>query len=234
MNTRANHRAPRPSLTNEQLANLTVDEFVQLKLTDDEKARLREINLARERGRTRRAARLAIEEKPILMELRNAGFAINSVWDLVNTSHRYERAIPILLKHLLDPYSDRTREGIARALAVPEQEVQSAWRTLVEEYRKAPEGRGSVAPDDSEEFPLRAKDGLAVALSATVTDATIEELIALAKDPANGDSRLLLLRGIRKSKNPAAKKAIEELASDQALAKEIASWTKRNKAGRRA
>jgi len=59
-----------------------------------------------------------------------------------------------------------------------------------------------------------------------VTDATLNELITLAKDPSLGESRVLLLRGIRKFKNPTARKAIEELASDPALAKEIASWKK--------
>ena len=70
------------------------------------------------------------------------------------------------------------------------------------------------------------KDGLANALAATVTKDTIDELIALAKDPAHGSSRLLLLSGIRRSRTPQAKKAIEELAFDPALAKEIASWPK--------
>jgi hypothetical protein len=52
----------------------------------------------------------------------------------------------------------------------------------------------------------------------------IDELIALAKDRSHGSSRLLLLRGLRKSRTPAAKKALEELASDPELSKEIASW----------
>lgn len=216
----------RSPLTNEELENITADQFVRLKLTEDEKSRLREINKRREQERLERAARLRLEGEPLLAELRNVGWDVDSVWDLVNTSKPYKSAIPILLKHLLLPYSDRTREGIARSLAVLDPEVQQAWPILVEEYRKAPMGRGIIAPGDTKEFVLGAKDGLAVALSATVTDETIEELIALAKDPSLGGGRVLLLRGIRKSKSPAAKKAIEELASDAVLAKEIASWGK--------
>lgn len=215
----------RPPLTNEELENITVDQFVRLKLTEDEKSRLREINQRKELERSKRAVHLRLEQEPILVELRGVGLNVGSVWDLVNTSERYQPAIPILLKHLLLSYSDRTREGIARALAVREPEVRKAWPLLVEEYRKAPIGRGVVAPGETKEFPLHAKDGLAVALSATVTDETIEELIALARDPSLG-GRVLLLTGIRKSKHPAAKKAIEELASDPALAREIASWGK--------
>ena len=91
-------------------------------------------------------------------------------------------------------------------------------------------GRGIVAPGDTEEFLFGAKDGLAAALAATVTDATIEELIALAKDQSFGDSRLLLLRGIKKSRSPAAREALRELSRDPAFSKEIASWGKRRKA----
>jgi hypothetical protein len=71
------------------------------------------------------------------------------------------------------------------------------------------------------------KDGLANALATTVTKDTIGELIALAKDPAHGSSRLLLLRGIRRSRTPQAKQAIEELAPDPQLTKEIASWKRK-------
>jgi hypothetical protein len=76
-----------------------------------------------------------------------------------------------------------------------------------------------------------AKDGLACALTATVTEAVMDEMVALAKDRSNGDSRLLLLRGLKKSKSAIARQALEELASDPALSKEIASWRKR-KCGR--
>jgi hypothetical protein len=140
---------------------------------------------------------------------------VNSVWDLVNTSTRYAEIIPILLKHLKLPYSDRTKEGIVRALAVPD--ARTAWPILVTEYRKAPIG-------DENGIRLGGKDGLAAALSATATDAVMDELVALAKDRAQGDSQLLLLRGLRKSKSQIARRALEELASDPALSKEIASW----------
>jgi hypothetical protein len=122
---------------------------------------------------------------------------------------------------LLLPYSDKTREGIARSLAVPD--ARYAWPILVAEYRKAPMGKAEDG------FPRHAKDGLACALAVTATNDVIEELIALAKDRTQGDSRLLLLRGLRRSRNPLAKQALEDLASDPDLAKEIASWRKRKK-----
>jgi len=170
---------------------------------------------ARERQRIERSARFRIEEQPILTELSEIGWNVNSVWDLVNTSAPYGEAIPVLLRHLLLPYSDRTREGIARALAVPY--AKDAWPMLVAEYRKAPMGQ-------EDGIRLDAKSGLAVALAATATDNVMDELVALARDRSRGESRVLLLRALRKSKSAIAKRAIEELASDPDLKKEINSW----------
>jgi hypothetical protein len=167
-----------------------------------------------------RAARRRIEEEPILAELREAGWDVKSVWDLLSSSAKYEDAIPILLKHLQLPYSDRIREGIARALAVPY--ARHAWPILVAEFKNAPMG-------EKDGILLCAKDALAVALAATATDAVVEELIALAKDRSHGTSRILLLSALRKSKNASAKKALEELSSDPDLAIEIASWHKKRR-----
>lgn len=212
-------RAP---LTTDALEQLTADDFVRLKLTDDEKARLREINKARVQERADRSIRLRAEEQPILADLRKVNWNVESIWDLVNTSKKYPEAVPILLKHLLLPYSDRTREGLARSLAVPE--ATDAWPTLATEYRKAPMGMGIIAPGDTKELRLGAKDGLACALSATATEATMEELIDIAKDRTQGASRVLLLSALKKSKSVIAKLALEELAADPDLKKEIASW----------
>ena len=221
--------SPRPPLSDEELENITADHFVQLKLTEDETSRLRKINQRKDRERAERLVRTQAEQVPIVKELAEVGIEIGSLSDLIMRKTSYTAAIPVLMKHLVQPYSDITRETIARSLAVPEPEVRKAWPILVQEYRKAPIGLGIVAPGDTKEYPLHAKDGLAVALSATVTDETIEELIALAKDPSLGGGRVLLLAGIRKSRSPAAKHAIEELASDPALAKEIASSSKGRK-----
>ena len=217
-------RAP---LTTEELERISADDFGRLKLTDDEKSRLGQINKARQKERMERSARLRVEEEPILVDLRAIGWNVESVWDLVNTSTGYSEAIPILLKHLLLPYSDRTREGIARAVAVPEPAVRKAWPMLVEAYCNAYFGLGIIAPGDTKEYRLGTKDGLACALSIAVTDETMEELIGIAKDRSHGESRVLLLSALKKSKSALANKALEELASDPDLAKEIASWRKR-------
>jgi hypothetical protein len=210
----------RPALTDEQLKNLKAADYARLKLSDDERARLRAIDAEKGARRAEWIARLDIEEQPLLADLRRIGLSLDSVWDLVNMSMPYREALPILMEHLTRPYSDRTMEGIARALAVPD--ARSAWPLLVTQYRKARTG-----VEDG--IILGAKGGLAAALSATATDDVIDELIGLAKDRSNGSSRVLLLRGLRKSKMPQAKAALDDLASDPDLEKEIASWNKRRK-----
>jgi hypothetical protein len=159
-------------------------------------------------------AKLDEDAAPLVAALANVGFGVGSVWDLVNSPDPYKDAIPVLLEHLKVPYLDRTRDGIARALAVPD--ARGAWTELVELFR--------AEPTLNESGKSETKRGLAVALAATATDGTIEELIALAKDKTHGSSRLLLLRALRRSKLPSAKQAIEALAADPDLAKEIASW----------
>jgi hypothetical protein len=213
-------------MTKRKSGPMTASELNRALMRDPEFLAQQEV---RNREITERSARLRIEEEPILADLRAVGRKVESVWDLVNTATRYAEAIPILLRHLLLPYSDRTREGIARALAVPEPEVRRAWPILVEEYRKAPIGSGVIAPGEAKEYRLSTKSGLACALAVAVTDETLPELIALAKDRAQGSSRLLLLSALRKSKNPLAKQAIEDLADDPDLTKEIASWRKRKR-----
>lgn len=144
-------------------------------------------------------------EAPLVAELNAAGFAVESAWDFVNTSDSYVGALPILVDHLQRPYPARILEGIARALAV--REAKFAWEVLTRLYRDATE--------------RDAKDGLAVAISVVADRELIDDVIALVRDPRHGQSRVLLLSALRRSKDPKARAALMDLASDPDLAKEI-------------
>lgn len=159
----------------------------------------------RDEGIRRRKAEWRRAEAPLVGALRGAGFDVDSAWDLVNTSTPYPAALPILLEHLERPYPDRVREGIARALAVRDAGV--AWQTLARLY-----GREEAGTD--------AKGGIAVALAATADDEVVDELIALARDPAHGSSRLLLLGGLKRSRAAQARTALKEFAADPILGRE--------------
>jgi hypothetical protein len=166
-----------------------------------------------EEERQKRVAEWRHVETPLVKELRAAGIKVDSVWDLVNTQGSYPIAIPILLKHLPRGYPATVREGIARALAVPEAKI--AWKLLTELYRS--------------ERETRAKDGLAVAIAAAADDAVIDDLIALARDPLHGPSRLLLLGAMERSVAPKARTALMELESDPQLTKEVKIILRRKK-----
>jgi hypothetical protein len=170
----------------------------------------------REEQRRRAEEADAHAEAPVVEELRNAGVPIATVWDLVNTVNPYTQSLPILLDHLQRPYPDAVREGIGRAMAVPG--AKFAWPMLVKLYRQ--------------EHPGRAKDGLAVAIANVVDDETLEELIALAGDAQHGESRLLLLNALERSRLPQARKALMDLSGDPALHNEVQRILRRQKRAR--
>ena len=92
--------------TAEFLAELQQDEEFQRKQRErDAKLEKRRIEAAK-------------EQKSIVSDLGAVGVYIDSVWDLVNTSEPYFSALPILIEHLDKPYSQRTKEGIIRAITV--------------------------------------------------------------------------------------------------------------------
>jgi len=149
-------------------------------------------------------ARLEAEERPLVEDLRAAGWPVQSVWDLVEEATPYPEAIPVLLSHLKKPYSDAIRDGIARALAVPDASI--GWSTLRSEYEAAPNGR--------------VKMGLAAALAAASTDEVMSELLALINDPTNNDSNILLLHGLKRSRSSQAVRALSTLAKNPHFSKE--------------
>lgn len=166
-----------------------------------------------EEERLKRSAEWRHAERPLVDALRAAGVEVESAWDLVNTSAPYPRALPILLEHLQRPYPGPVREGIARALGVPE--ARFGWDVLIDLYRR--------------EQDVRAKDGLAVAIAGAAGDEVIADVIALASDRRQGPSRLLLLYALARSKDPRSRKALEDLETDPDLTKEVKVILRRKK-----
>jgi hypothetical protein len=162
--------------------------------------------LEREQVRSREAEKLAEAEAPLVAELAALGLDVSSAWDLVNRSNRaYPNAVPVLVEHLQRQYPDAIRAGIARALAVTE--ARAYWRTLSRLYR---EEKGQLA-----------KEGLAVAISSIATDDVMDDLIALAREPDNGPSRVLLLSALEGSHDQKATRALMDLGSDPELKKQV-------------
>jgi hypothetical protein len=150
-----------------------------------------------------------VAERPLVEELGalKLDSEIRSVWDLVNRDSPYPSAIPVLLAHLQRAYPSRVREGIARALAVPE--ARSVWTDLERLYRD--ETSGEV------------KTALAGALAAALTPSQVPRLVALARDSTLGESRIPLLSALRRSTHQEAVAALHELERDPDLRIELSA-----------
>src|SRR5688572_11055188 len=72
-------------------------------------------------------------QEPVIEDLAKVGFLVNSVWELVNRPNDYSNAIPILIDHLKVKYPVQIKEGIARALAVPD--ARPYWDILVAAFK---------------------------------------------------------------------------------------------------
>jgi hypothetical protein len=159
----------------------------------------------RDRELRARAAKWRDAERPIIEELNLAGVQVESVWDLVNTSEPYPAALPVLLDHLeKGGYPDRVMEGLGRALAV--KPAVSYWNRLKTAYLMA------VGPE--------AREGIAVALAASATQAHVDDLIQLLSFEEGGTSRIFFLRPIKELGGERGRRVLEPLTSDPMLGPE--------------
>jgi hypothetical protein len=189
---------------------MTAEEHAKQLEADPEYLRLR---AEQEKVMAERKAYLTQAAAPILADLASVGIITDDVWKVRTEKKENAKAIPILLDHLQRAYPSIIRAGIAQSLAVRATR-KIGWKVLVDEYRKT-----DISDD-------HVKQSIAAALAGASDDSVMNELIALAKDKSQGNSRILMLRGIRRSRRPEARQAIEELANDPDLAKEIKSWRK--------
>ena len=162
----------------------------------------------RDRELRARATKWRDDEQPIVEELNLAGVQVESIWDLVNTDEPYPAALPVLLDHLeKGGYSDRVMEGLGRALAV--KPAVSFWNRLKTAYLTA-------------EGP-EAREGVAVALAASATEAHLDDLIQLLSVEERGPSRIFFLRPIRELGGERGRMVLQPLTSDPTLGPESAS-----------
>jgi hypothetical protein len=156
----------------------------------------------------REEAEYAHAEEGLVQALRASGADVSSVWDLVNTKKVYPELVPILFSHLDLPYPDKVREGIARALAVPESRPR--WNELVDRY---------LAETDTSTHGMKwaLHSAIAAAADATVLDG----LIRLASDRRHGRNRALFIDALARIDNLRARAALEELAGDPDLTEDV-------------
>ncbi len=181
----------------EHVAELNADpEFLKRRRAEDERlaAMRHELQLA---------------ERPVVQALNDAGLGwVRSVWDLVNTAEPYPRVLDILVEHLQRDYPPRVLEGIGRALAVPES--RRFWSTLLRLFRSHPDGA----------VPNGVKWSIGCALSASVTEDVIDDVVALIGEPRHGENRIVFLKVLMESPSLKAQAAFEQAGRDSQLMKE--------------
>jgi hypothetical protein len=152
------------------------------------------------------------------IELDRAGVHIGDIWELANKSRKLPPdAVTILANHLLSGrHNDADTDGIARALAGGR--PSGYWSELVRAFRG--------------ETRRRAKGGLAVALSAALTEEHLVEYLNLIRDPSLGPSRALLLYPVTRLKEDWVNEFLTSLLTDTELKVQVADdikWRKRNR-----
>ncbi|WP_392507564.1 hypothetical protein ACF3NT_11535 [Naumannella halotolerans] len=173
---------------------ITAQELIEQIAADPELlAKLRD----QENYHQEKAAEYSAEERPVVEKIRAAGVNVDSVWDLVNTDVPYPSALPILVSELESgQYSDRLREGIARALAV--KPAVRYWTTLKGLLKSA---RG---PDESA--------GLAAAVVACAHEEHVDELIEMINDKTLGDNRILFIGPVATLGGKRGREAVRDAA----------------------
>ena len=155
----------------------------------------------------RRAVQEALSraERPLVDELRAAGIAVGSAWDLYKFPESGEVMYPILVKHLLLDYPERVLGGIARAFT--KEVARRHWPELLEIYLS--EVRGE------------AQDGLAATLSSCASRVHYDDLLSILKNENLGETRIYFLRPVNRIGNRisagAGRKVIEGFASHPTL-----------------
>lgn len=171
---------------------ITAAEFIRQTAADPEYQ-------ARVRGNERRNQELQKvaleEEKGIVEDLRAAGLPVTSLWDLVGTKRSYPEAIPVLLDHVVKPYSPRTLDGLVRALIVPEARAR-VWPVLRDVVLARKMELSSSAP--------YALGTMLYALGVLATPADIPAMLQLLVDEELGNYRIGMLENTPAMACPAA------------------------------
>ncbi len=205
-------------MTNIEILEKRWDELLANKSKDKSEKELKEyteevLSLAKQI-----AVERAKEHQGLTNELANVGINITTIWDLVNTKSKYSIAIPILLKHLEFNYSDKIKEGIVRALTVPEAKGIVVPQ-LLKEYLKLPNDKDDL------------KWVIGNAVNVTITKNEVADIFPIVLDKKNGLSRQMFVAALGKIKTEKVKEVLLKLVNeeDKVIREEAQKALKKNK-----
>lgn len=152
---------------------------------------------------------LVKESESFANECKQAGYALETAWDLIMVEEPYPELVPVLIKYLEEKnHSTKFREGIARALAVFDSSPY--FDRLLKVYY---ESKGEY-----ETVPW----AIACALSAAaVTQLQLDVIEKMIYDKEIGDDRSALLDSIRNMKGKQKQRVLAYARSDEALKKNL-------------
>lgn len=158
--------------------------------------------------RTERTTQMRTAEKPVLGELASLGIELDTVWNLYKVPEMRQRAVPVLLKHLVLDYPDMVLMGIGQGLG--DLSVRPWWAELKALYLSATRDV--------------ARDRLADALAVCANKAHYDELLAFVANTTLGDSRIYFLRPINRIGNRMSpgqgRSVVESMTGDPVLGRE--------------
>ncbi len=150
------------------------------------------------------------EERPVIEAIHQAGVPwVSTVWDTGGVAATHPYILEILIDHLQRQHPEKVREGIARAIAVPQ--ARRFWDTLLTLFVSHPDG--SVTN--------RTKWAIGCALAASADASVVDDVIALMREPTHGANRAAFLEFLSRSPSPDAQVVFEEASRDPQLAKEV-------------
>jgi hypothetical protein len=147
-------------------------------------------------------------EAPLLAELAEAGFDVDTVQDLYQRRYDYRAAIPILLKWLPRVEYPTAKTLIARALEDRWARPQAA-KPLIREFRKI--------TDTTESDVSVLKDAIACALEVVADDSVFDDIVELVHDVTHHDRSGPLVASLGRMKDPRAVDVLIELLGDETL-----------------
>ena len=169
-----------------------------------------------------RARRMEAEERPLVADLRKAGFNVSSLEDVINTygaglpwehiapTRPYSELLPILFKHLQRPYSADVRGTIAQAINGV-REAEPYWAAIKEMvYKEKDDFARQMLINVLCEIALRNK-------------AFLPEILTMIRDRRLKTNRVLLVRVLTRHapRSSAAERSLQELKNDPDLRVEI-------------
>jgi hypothetical protein len=149
----------------------------------------------------------------LLRELRAAGVSVADPWELVNSTVRYDGALPLLLdwlRHVDERFGDDERpsamELLVRALTVPAAGPAAA-PTMLQLFRTVEDRSG-----------LGLRWVLGNALSVVMDDSSFDEIAQLIRRRDYGRARQMLVLGLARLKDPRVALLLVEMLDDDDVA----------------